>query len=178
MKAVSPILVLCENDHCRPAAVAFCDRLVKRFWTSCEFDVTWLYFDDLAEQAKFDTAVNQAVSAPMLIFSMRPGSAVSREVQAWAEVWIGQRREREGSIVAVGDPGHIAAGGVSQNFVYLRSLAHRAGLDYLTELPETIGQNIPDGLEAYPERAQQVTSVLDQILQRKVPATFNHGIYG
>jgi hypothetical protein len=178
MKAVSPILVLCENDHCRPAAVAFCDRLVKRFWTSCEFDVSWLYFHDLADQAKFDTAVNQAASAVMLIFSMRPGSAIPGEVQAWAEVWTGQRREREGSIVAVGDPGHIAAGGVSQNFVYLRSLAHRAGLDYLTELPETIGQNIPDGLEAYPERAQQVTSVLDQILQRKVPATFNHGLYG
>jgi hypothetical protein len=178
MKSVLQILVLCENDECRADAVAFCDRLMKRFWTTCEFDINWFSFGNLADQAKFDDAVKQAKSAAMLISSMRPGTEIPPEVQAWAEAWVTGRGEREGSIIALGDPGHIAAGGVSENFVYLRSIAHRAGLDYLTEMPEKIGQNIPDGLEAYPERAQQVTSVLDQILQRKMPATFNHGLYG
>src|SRR6476469_6434199 len=127
MKAVSPILALCENNDCRAEAVAFCDRLVKRFWTTCEFDITWLAFDDLTDQGKFEMAISSAVSAGMLIFSMRPGSSLPPEMHAWAEAWVGQRGEREGSIIALGDPGHIAAGGVSQNFVYLRSIAHRAG---------------------------------------------------
>jgi hypothetical protein len=178
MKAISRILVLCQNNECRAAAVAFCDRLVQRFWTSREFDIKWLSFAELSEQAKFDEAVVRAKTAALLITSMQPGFDIPHEVRAWAEAWAAGRGEREGSIIALGDPGHIAAGGVSENFVYLRGIAHRAGLDYLTEMPEKIGQNIPEGLEAYPERAQQVTRVLDQILQRKMPAAFNHGLYG
>src|SRR5262249_26585337 len=111
MKAFSPILVLCEDGDCRPEAVAFCDRLVRRFWTSCEFDIDWLTFDDLSEQDKFEAAVNQATFATMLVSSMRPGSPLPPAVQAWAEAWAEQRGEREGSIVALGDPGHIAGGG-------------------------------------------------------------------
>jgi hypothetical protein len=178
MKSMSHILVLCENNECRAAAVAFCDGLVKRFWASREFDIKWFSFADLGDQGKFDEAVAQAKTASMLIASMKPGSDIPPEVHAWAEAWVAGRGEREGSMIALGDPGHIAAGGVSENFVYLRSIAHRAGLDYLTEMPENMGQNIPERLEAYPERAQQVTNVLDQILQRKMPATFNPGIYG
>jgi hypothetical protein len=172
MKTVSPILTLCESNDCRTEAVAFCDRLVQRFWTSCEFEISWLSFEDLTEPGKFRVAVNHAASAAMLIFAMRHGSYIPAEVEAWAEAWLAKRGEREGSIIALGDPGHIAAAGVSQNFVYLRNIAHRAGLDYLTEMPEKIGQSIPDSLEAYPERAQQMTSVLDQILRRKTPAPF------
>jgi hypothetical protein len=162
-----PILVICENNDCRADAVSFCDRLVQRFWSKCEFDMQWLSFGDLDDQSAWQTAVNQAASASMLIFSMRPGCEIPREVQAWGEAWVARRGEAEGSIIAPGDPGHIAAGGVSQNFVYLRGLAHRAGLDYLTELPEKIGETIPDAIESYSQRAHQKTSVLDQILQRR-----------
>src|SRR3954454_9912623 len=101
MKAVSPIVVLCENDEGRAAAVAFCDRLVKQFWSSCEFDIHWLSFDDLSNQTKFNRAVSQARSAAMLICSMRPGSDIPHELQAWAEAWLPQRGEREGSIIAL-----------------------------------------------------------------------------
>ena len=53
----------------------------------------------------------------------------------------------------------------------VRNIAHRAGMDYLTQVPETIGRAIPDSLASCSERADRVTSVLDEILHQKtVPA--------
>ena len=172
MKAALSILVLCEDVKRRMEAVAFCDRMVQRFWTSCEFDINWVSYRDLADPGKFRTGVKQAASAGLLIFAMRLASSIPPEVEAWMEAWLIQRGEKEGSLIALGDPGHIASAGISQNFVYLRGIARRGALDYLTEMPEKLGQTIPDGIDAYPERAQQMTSVLDQILRRKIPAPF------
>ncbi len=173
MKTISTIVVICENKDCRDDAVKFCDELVKRFWSKCEFDITWLSFGDLADETPFRTATNKAASAGLIIFSMDPGCEIPLTVRSWVEAWLSQRGEREGAIVGLHDPGHLPGGGVSQNFVYLHGIAHRAGLDYLTELPEKITHTIPDQLESYSERARQVTSVLDQILHQKpVPPAF------
>jgi hypothetical protein len=168
-----PIAVIFENDNGRNDAVRFCDELVTRFWSRCEFDISWLSFADLADQNVFRTTASKAAPARLVIFSMAPGCEVPSAVRSWIETWLAQRGECEGSIVGLRDPGHQPAGGVSHNFVYLRGIAHRAGLDYLTEVPEKLTHTIPDQLESYSERARQVTSVLDQILQRKpVPPAF------
>ncbi|HYR45180.1 MAG TPA: hypothetical protein VER98_19260 [Terriglobia bacterium] len=173
MKTISSIVAVCENKPARDDAVKFCDELMHRFWANREFDITWLLFNDLAEEALFGTATLKAASADLIIFSMCPGCEISRHVRSWVEAWLSQRGEREGAIVGLRDPGHLPGGGVSQNFVYLHSVAHRAGLDYLTELPEKITHTIPDQLESYSERARQVTSVLDQILHQKpAPSAF------
>jgi hypothetical protein len=39
-------------------------------------------------------------------------------------------------------------------------------MDYLTEVPQEITQPIPNSLESFSERAQQVTSVLREILHK------------
>src|SRR3954471_8726245 len=118
MKTISPIIVVYENSDCRADAVNFCDKLVKRFWTKCEFDITWLSFEDLTDKPLFQAATDKAASASLIIFSMHPGCEISMTVRAWVEAWVSQREEREGSIVALHDPGHLPGGGVSQNFVY------------------------------------------------------------
>lgn len=172
MKPSTSIMVISQDDDCRSRALAFCDDLVKRFWAQCEFDISWLSFADLARENSFRNAAEKARSAGILVLSMQPTAQVPLELNAWAEAWLGQRGEREGYVIGLGDPGHIPAGGVSRNFVYIRNLAHRAGMDYLTELPNEIGQAIPDSLDGFCERATQHSSVLDQILSRKVPALY------
>jgi hypothetical protein len=172
MKQNTSIVVVCEDKVCRDQAVKFCDELVKRFWTQCEFEITWLSFDDLAAQNGSRNAAEKARSAQILIMSMNPAPEAPAELQAWSEAWLAQRGEREGYVIGLGDPGHVPGGGVSRNFVYTRDVAHRAGMDYLTELPIEMRQAIPESLDCFCERAEQHSSVLDQILARKVPAVF------
>lgn len=170
MKPGTSIITISQDNACRDRTVKFCDELVKRFWTQCEFDISWLSFDDLGGQNQLRNAAERGKSARILVISMNPAPEAPEELQAWAEAWLAKRGEREGYIIGLGDPGHIAASGVSRNFVYLRDLAHRAGMDYLTELPDDMRQAIPDSLDCFCERAEQHTTLLDQILARKVPA--------
>jgi hypothetical protein len=42
-------------------------------------------------------------------------------------------------------------------------------MDYLTQVPQDITFAIPDSLDSYTKRADQVTSLLDDILHRQPP---------
>ena len=52
---------------------------------------------------------------------------------------------------------------------FLRNVAHRAAMDYLTHLPQDLGRAIPDSLDSYTRRAECVTGLLDDILHQPVP---------
>ena len=52
----------------------------------------------------------------------------------------------------------------SSKHIYLRSVAHRGGMDYFTEMPCSRVESMPDSLEYCAERARQVTGVLEEIL--------------
>jgi hypothetical protein len=88
-------------------------------------------------------------------------------VKQWIETWAGQRGDREGALIGLMDPGAGMTGFSGNNFVYLRSVAHRGGMDYLTEVPPKL--SLSDSIESYTERADHVTSVLDEILHHKAP---------
>jgi hypothetical protein len=42
-------------------------------------------------------------------------------------------------------------------------------MDYLTQVPQDIPRCIPESIESYTERADQVTSLLDGILHQQAP---------
>jgi hypothetical protein len=170
MKTASQVVIIYEDKKTRERAVSFCDQLVKRFWSQCEFEMTWLSFADLEDEALLRTGANTAASATLLIFALLRGREMTFGVCAWLDTWLAERGEREGAIVGLEDPGSSINRAISPNYIYLRSIAHRAGLDYLTQLPETMTRSVPDSLDSVAARAHQITSVLDQILQKKGPS--------
>jgi len=42
-------------------------------------------------------------------------------------------------------------------------------MDYLKEMPQDISRSIPDSLDSYTERADQVTHLLDNIMHQQAP---------
>ena len=81
----------------------------------------------------------------------------------------GKRGDREGALVGLTDSAAGAYGVNAQKFIYLRGVAHRGGMDYLTQVPQELSRGMSDSIESYTERAHQVTSVLDEILHYKSP---------
>jgi len=75
-------------------------------------------------------------------------------------------RAAQATLVGLLDPGAIK-GTTDEKHLYLRNVAHHAGMDYLTKMPENISRGIPDSLDSYSQRAQRVTSVLDEILRKQ-----------
>ena len=164
-----PIVAVYEDERCRDQAMKFCDALVHRFWATAELDVHGSSLSDLEDHSTFRISSAKAVGARFIVFALRPGGEMPTAVCNWIESWLALRGDREGAIVALNDPGTGMGTFVSPKFVYLRNVANRTAMDYLTELPSSVMYPIPDSLESYSARADTVTSVLDQILHKPVP---------
>lgn len=168
-KQAWPVAAVFEDAETRKVAMKFCDVLAERFWGQCNFDISWWSVAALEEKA-FDAAITaKAAEANLIIFALLPGGDLPAALRAWIEAWLGRRGDREGVLVGLNDPACGPSGATVEKFVFLRNAAHRYGMDYLTEVPQNLARYIPDSFESYSERADTVTSVLDEILHKKTP---------
>ena len=169
-KPACSVVVIYEDVAARENAVKFCDHLVDRFWARYEFDVSWWQVSDLSLARSGENAARKAVHADLIVVATSPATGVPEELREWIEGWLNRRGDREGALVGLTDPGMVQCGASVEKHVYLRNAAHRAGLDYLTQIPQSISAlSIPDSLDSYNQRADKVTSVLDGILRQKTP---------
>ena len=157
MKAKWSVAVIYEDTGAQDAAVAFCDELVKRFWAEHSFEVTWWPFARLEESQIAADAKRKAAEAHLVVFAT--GKPIPLHILHWTEQWIAERNQLEGALVG------LPCGDASAELhCFLRRLAHRAGMDFLTRVPQTL-RLAPESPEACTQRAHQVGSVLDSILR-------------
>jgi hypothetical protein len=169
MKGTWTVAVVYENAETREAGVAFCDCLVQKFWSQFGFDVSWWPFSLLADPGASTEALKSAAEANFIVFASAAETKLPEHVRNWVEQWVLLRGEREGTLVGLPFSTDVQGAGPTQIHLYLRDVAHRAGMDYLTEVPQNIGQPIPDSPEFFCQRAETVTSVLDEILHQPPP---------
>jgi len=171
MKKTLMIVVIHDNSEGRVHATLACDRLVERFWSECEFKISWWPSTVLSQPHSATEAMAMAITADVILFAFQPATGLSKAVKEWIETWLSQRGEREGTLVDLvtrGDEAHETA---ANRHFYLRQAAHRSGMDYLTREPQNLTWSFPDSLDAFAARADKVTTVLDQILHTEtVPA--------
>ncbi len=168
-KALWSVVVAYEDTGMREEAVAFCDDLVERFWTQCSFEISWWPFTLFQEDPASMEATQKAAEADLIILATRPEGELSAPVQMWIESWLRLRGDREGALVGLLEPGADWSRRTNPKQAYLRNVAHRAGMDYLTEVPQNMSRGFPESLDSYTERADQVTSLLDEILRTQPP---------
>ena len=166
MKRNWSVAVVYEDTSAREGAVKFCDLLVHRFWAESEFSMDWRGFSELEDEAGCREAEAKCAEADLIVFATRPETELPDFVRHWMEGWVTRRGEREGALIGLNDPAAGSTSGAPGKFCYLRSVAHRAGMDYLTNVPEQLGA-APESTESCSERARQVTHVLDEILHRR-----------
>ena len=168
-KAAWSVVAVYEDPAARERAMAFCDQIVNRFWARYEFEVNWWSFALLEQATAARAAAEKAAQADLIIFSATPEGDFPLTVKAWIESWLEQRGEREGMLAGLMEPADSPSGREGQKHHCLRNAAHRGAMDYLTQLPQDISHSIPDSLDSYTERADQVTSLLDDILRQQPP---------
>ena len=123
----------------------------------------------MKEILEFLTKNKDAITSTGVILGIVGGILVALwgAWKLWIERWLGKRREREGAIVGLvsGQTAPCATAGLKE--IYLRHIAHRAGMDYLSRTTPTAPFAMPDSLDSFCNRARQVTSVLDDILRTR-----------
>jgi hypothetical protein len=159
-KDLSSVLVLFEDDRARRDAVKLCDAVINRFWTDHEFEVSWCPFESLTDPEAAQDSLTKATRADLLIVAA--GDHLPREIKSWIDQWVRQRGEREGALIDVRGCTETAP---CDTQLFLRTIAHRAGMDYLTQVPQTLSWCIPNSPDSYTQRAHTVTSLLHEILR-------------
>ena len=163
------VVVLYEDAATRQRAMKVCDHLVQQFWAEVEFKFHWWRTDFLEDDTMAATAAADAGNADFIVVSSSAERELSPFVKNWFEAWIAQRQGREGALVDLTKTGAVSAAQTQHNKIFLRNVARRAAMDYLTKVPSVINGKLPDSVESVDLRAGQVTSVLDNILHQPPP---------
>ena len=161
------ILVVSDSTEARERALRACSHLLSE---TADSGIHWCSPRSLNDPRHAEEMAKNAVVSDMIIFSGTADGDFTPELKLWLEGWLFKRSSREGVIIGLfSSPSGRLREVASLKEMYLRESAHSAGLDYLSHLP-TGPRMIPDSLDAYNVRAVQVTSVLDEILQTRIPA--------
>jgi len=158
-------VVIYENPSIRERAVQFCERLAEgqKFST---IEMEWWSFPLLGQPAVAGNAVEKAAGADVVIFAMESGGDLPDEIKWWIERWVNKRGEREGALVGLLHREDRPPDVASFREIYLRHIARRAGMDYLSHSAPTAARAIPDSIDSFSERAGRRTSLMDGILQK------------
>jgi hypothetical protein len=162
-KASRLVVAIYEDELTRKAALRFFESLVAEFWSRCDFAVEWFSFDSLGGTSPDQNAVLKTVEADLIVFVAHPEGELPTGVVRWMDAWCEQRNEREGSVIGLLDP--AKDGGAQANrYTWLRYMAHKAGMDYLTQAPQQISL-MPETADPFLQRAAASSSTLEEILE-------------
>ena len=163
------VVVLYDDSSTRQRAMEVCDHLAQRFWEEVDLKFQWWRTDFLEDSGMASTAAANSREADFMVVCILPEGEISPVVRQWFEMWIPQREGREGALIDLTATIGLSPLTAHRKKVFLRDVAHRAGMDYLTHFPPAINRSLPDSFETASLRATQVTTVLDGILQHSPP---------
>jgi len=163
------VVVICEDELTHSQALSVCDRLVSGFWPEVEFQFHWWQFANLQEAINAHAAADGAVTADMIVWATHAEGDFPQYVTDWVQIWVGKRGNREGALVALVGYEHERRSEGAAKHLYLREVAHRANMDFLSEIPPFVRRAIPESAGWFNERAERVSSTLDEILSRTTP---------
>ena len=123
------VVVVYEDVSTRESAMAVCDQLVKQFWPEIEFKFLWWRTDFLEDDGMAATAGENATQADFIIFCGGPEHPLSLRMRQWFQ-WSLQRNGQDLALIDLTDTG--AGGHAREKATYLREIARRGRVDYLT----------------------------------------------
>lgn len=164
-------IVVYETPSTREYVADLCSHSSRSLTSHAEGNFEWLCSARVHDAAYAEEMLGKALDADLIIFAAENEGEFSPEFKDWIERWLSHRSDREGAIAGffTNRPQGISCACAKET--YLRHVAHRAGLDYLSHIPTCTSKALPDSLDTYDRRASKVTSVLDDILhQPNTPA--------
>jgi hypothetical protein len=159
------VVLVCEDNAARQHALRSQAGLGLEDAKPKDKSAGWWLFEQLSVKAHAGEAAAKAAAADLVVFSVSTTGDLPGHVKLWIEMWIANRKDREGALVCLVSHPHSPAYLASLKEIYLRHTAHRAGMDYLSEIPSASGKALPDSPDSCCERARHVSSVLDEILR-------------
>lgn len=159
-KETCTVVVVYDDVITRQRAMTACDFLMQQLWSEVEFDFHWWRTDFLEHPVMAHAAAGQARAADFLIFCSSTENEFSPALKTWFESWSADRQGRDGVLL------NLTTTSPRSVEEFLRGVADRAMLDYFATTRQTLTGNLPASFEEAEQRACQISSVLDEILNQ------------
>jgi len=159
------VVVIYETPSVRERAVHFCEQLAAEQDLAGN-ELEWWSFPLLSHGKKLPDTAEKAAVADVVVFAMKSRGDLPEVIKLWIERWLNKRGEREGALVGLLQDEEGGYEMMPFREIYLRHVARRAGMDYLSHASPAGMKAIPDSLDSFNERAGKVSSLLDGILQK------------
>lgn len=157
-------VVVYQDRTTRDRAIRLCDHLIETFWSDLALEFSWWKFDYLREPGISRLAAEAAARADLILFSAHASKELPPHVESWIESWLKRRENRTAALVALIGLAADPLKGMTPVHIYLREVAQRAQMDYLPQVLDDPAVRFNVSVETINNRAEKVTSVLDDIL--------------
>jgi len=166
--AGTSVVVIYETLAARELAADSCEKFVIQAHLSPIPEVHQYSFDDLLSSSSKEKVTQAAADADVLAFAFDSSGDLPRGVKLWTEELLVRQASRGGLLVGLVSAKETEVRGVAcLKEIYLRHLAHRAGMDFLTHFPVGVLRTMPDSLDSFTQKANRVTPLLDEILRSR-----------
>jgi hypothetical protein len=146
-------LIAYEDAATRQRAMQVCERLVQKFWKDMEFDFSWWRFDFLRDAEFARQAGRRATRSDLILFSAHARRELPSVVEKWIETWLPGRGDLDGVLVAMIGTAEDELKGLSPIQVYLREVAQRGNMDYLSQSVGAPVNELKTSIETITKRA-------------------------
>lgn len=162
------VFVVYDDPTARERATSVCEFITRKFWQDLEFDQHWCDVNRLCSAECAQKAVACASAARIVIVATSAREELPQGVLDWLENWSRLRHGREGVLIGLIEPSseHQLS---EETDSLLRRIAHQAGLDYLTEVPEFGPAQLQDEQEWINAKEHEMGSILGNILTTSIP---------
>lgn len=164
------VAVFYGDTESRERALKLSSRLAFKFMSDVDLDFSWWKFQFLVDGVIAGLAAQSAAQADMILFSLTTMSDLPSEVKACNELWLDQRQDKHGLLVAlIGKDDSIKQRPIPVH-TYLADLARRAGMQFMSRWES----QPPEGMEYLDmilRRANESSPVLDEMLSRAQQTT-------
>jgi len=144
-----------------------CHLLADRFSEEIDFEFSWWKHQYLLDPDVAWMAGQTIVRADLIIISTHTGQDLSMELKTWMDEWLPQRELSEGALAVLLQNANQTRNPVTPLGSYLRNLAQRAGMDYMS-LAKPV--EVHETFDSIFQRANRVTPLLDNILHTRHPS--------
>lgn len=155
---------MCQDELCHARALSICERLVSKFWDELEFKFSWWLFTNLDYAANAAEAADVAAQAEMVLFATASTGELPERVKSWIEMWVNRRPDHGGALVCYTADEQTLSAQNSPVRGYLRQIALRGRMDFLSDIPEHLAQTIPEAPNWLSDRAGAMGPIMDGIL--------------
>ncbi len=172
---VCRVVSLYDESAARDPLVRLWDILARKFDGEILFHFSWWKYKFLMDGVMADRAVRDVAEADIITFARHSGGDVPPGLKVFNELWFQQRNKASGLLLVVCDQRLGLAGGKLAFQRHLEEIAKRANLEFWSQYFLTPDARVSDTLEGLMKRANHMSPLLEEMLQRTHP-TMHWGI--